>query len=264
MSGIRQLTVCSQQSLRPVWAMIIQSVSKHALRHRFCWLVVMAPWIVTLAGCQDDVVPLFSPPQLRRTSIELDECGTKDDPCKLDGLWVIASRSSPGVPPSWISCTTTEGGCFPEDKNPPVVWGNIPVGSSWGLLANSPGAAHRGSVPPTLNQRNQIEFLTRWIACPQVKNDILARLRAGKIRVFDFDEGHIYGSYADSDDTIYIAGDRHWEKNGDGTYGALKDVDELFDTLRHEGIHAWFGTELTNDNGDSRTLEIRDTAIGQC
>jgi hypothetical protein len=68
----------------------------------------------------------------------------------------------------------------------------------------------------------------------------------------------VRGRYFHADNTIYIASG-HWYETG-----GLKSLRMIIDTLAHEGVHAWFGTQMTDDGGEVYPNPNHEDAMKQC
>jgi hypothetical protein len=151
------------------------------LRHLFGGLLLSVT-LAFLSSCTDGNQKLLDPTG-RAVLDYLENCGDREMPCMLDGLWVVATPGTPRtptMPEGWTPCTSVAGGCFPQSGTTTVVWGNRPVGGGE-ILASDPAGSASGSGTPDEAQFEEIKRAIGRIGCSQVRNDLLNRLNKGLI-----------------------------------------------------------------------------------
>lgn len=190
-------------------------------------------------------------------------CGTLLNPCKIEGVWAVASKYDPTPPPGvglddLVPCSTVAGGCFPPNQGPE--FGDEARGQ-YGTF-QSPGGRYddTADVPDSHKQMEMEMLIDSYGTCPEVRNLLKEMLSAGLIRLVEGDlkSGALFGEYEESDNTIYIDYEEHYWPGGE-----IKDDMNLAETLIHEGIHAWFGASTT-DHEDPTQKAAFDSAFAAC
>lgn len=183
-----------------------------------------------------------------------EPCGARDNPCLLDGIWVVSSPSG-GQP---RACTETPGGCFPPDPATPIIWGPSYAAEGWSVL-NPKGTGVSGPRALTSAQRSEVQMAIRQLRCPVLQSWLNQRLNDGSL--WGSTSNEWFGYYAESSETMFISLPRHWEYDPvTDQYTTMKDWDEFKDTLVHEAAHDWFGPSVTPDDD----LTNVDKVIAEC
>ncbi len=202
--------------------------------------------LVAVAACAGE------PTRPRLVAPRADEsppCGTQDDPCLIDAIYVIASPAGSSNP--WTPCTSIPGGCFPKnDPTTPIVWGYTYAGGGWPPPLNAPGTGNADGSSVPLRPQDQlldVQFVMKGIKCAQLRDRLSSLISQGRIFGSYYSDPNEWGNLAPSSETIFISIDKHWNYDpGTDTY-MLINADSLRDTLVHEAGHDWFSPALTPD-----------------